>query len=150
MTGILYPDERPQVHRQSSIDQFGQYLSVWRKGGWAPIVFDKLDSIGTCSGIKNHPVIISWDPIGYVYPESHCTYEKDTWVTVDKRGVELAPLPECMGGKGELYERFVDKDSFVNFDTVNGVDSSLGVHQTKTLRVGLDLVKASETLPAVD
>lgn len=144
MTGILYPDEQPQVHRQSSIDQFGQYISIWTKGGWAPIVFDKLDSIGTCSGIKSHPAIISWDPIGYIYPEGHCTYHSDKFIVVDKYGVEQKVLPECMG-EG-FYETFNNSNSFIDFDA----GTSLGVHQAKTLRVGLDLVKASDTLPAVD
>lgn len=145
MRETLYPDENPQVHRRSSIDQFGEYLSVYKQGGWAPIIFDKLDGIGTCSGIKSHPVVVTWDPIGYVFPESHCTYENDTWITVDKKGVETVPLPECMG-PGGFYERYIDKNAFIGFDT----NASLGVHNKKRLRVGTDLCLASETLPAVD
>lgn len=146
---ILYSSEQPQVYRRSSIDQFSNYLSTWAKGGWAPIVFDKLDSIGTCSGIKSHPIIISWDPVGYIFPEAHCTYVNDKFITVDKKGGEMALLPECQG-PGGFYERFIDKRAFVNFDAVDGVDSSLGIHQTKTLRTGLDYVEALETLPVVD
>ena len=57
---ILYPDEgSEQVHRHSSIDQFRGFLSVMKKGGWAPIVFDQLDGIN-CEDIVSHPVIISF------------------------------------------------------------------------------------------
>lgn len=145
MRKTLYPDESPQVHRRSSIDQFGGYLSTYRQGGWAPIVFDKLDGIGTCSGIKSHPVVITWDPIGYTFPEAHCTYTHDTFIYVDKEGVEQKPLPSCFGGSGEFYEEFIRSNSFINFD-----DSSLGVHNETTTRVGLDYVLADETLPATD
>lgn len=146
MRETLYPDEQPQVHRQSSIDQFGKYLSVYKKGGWAPIVFDKLDGIGECSGIKSHPVVISWDPVGYVFPEAHCTYVSDKFIVTDKQGVEYKKLPECQGGNGELYPVFIDSYAFTNFSD----DSSLGVHQTKTLRTGLSYCLADETLPAAD
>lgn len=145
MRELLLPDEKPQVHRRSSIDQFGQYVSIWKQGGFAPIVFDKLDGIGTCSGIKSHPVIISWDPVGYVFPEKHCTYVSDKFITVDKHGVETVQLPECMG-PGGFYERFIDKRAFVNFDG----DASLGIHNRKELRVGTDLCLADETLPAIE
>lgn len=148
MAEILYPDEgKESVKRHSSIDQFECFLSAWKQGGWAPIVFDKIDSIGTCSGIKSHPVAISWgDDLGYIYPEGRCTYESDKWVTVDKQGVEQKPLPECFGGDGEFYDAFVDKRAFLNFDTA----SALGTHNKKSLRVGLSYVKANQTLPPVE
>lgn len=143
---ILYPDEKEQVHRHSSIDQFRGFLSVMKKGGWAPIVFDQLDGI-TCDGIKTHPVVISWgNDIGYIYPEAHCTYTSSKWIYFDKEGVEQRLLPECMGGGGEVYEYFLKSNSFVNFDN----DSSLGSVDYKRLRKGLDYVLAEETLPAVD
>lgn len=145
MAEILYPDENPQVNRHSSIDQFGKYVSTWKQGGLAPIVFDQIDGI-TCGKIKSHKMIITWDPIGYAFPEGHCTYFSDKFVTVDKKGVEQVQLPECMGGTGEFFERWVDKKAFINFD--NG--TSLGVHNKKTLRVGLSYVTADKTLPAVD
>ncbi len=139
---ILYPVEDAQVRRYSSIDQFGQFVSAWKQGGWAPIVFDQLDGI-TCDEIKTHPVIIEWSGLGYVFPEGRCTYSSDHFIYVDKQGVEQKLLPECMGGKGEFYDYYVNKSSFVNFDN----DASLGVHNTKRLRVGLDYVIANETLP---
>lgn len=144
---MLYPDERnEQVHRHSSIDQFGEFLSVMKKGGWAPIVFDQLDGI-TCETIISHPVIISWgSDIGYVFPEAHCTYASDKFVYFDKEGVEQRLLPECFGGGGELYDTFIKSNSFLNFDG----DSSLGSHNKKQLRVGLSYVTADNTLPAVD
>lgn len=148
MAGVLYPDEsKESVKRRSSIDQFEGFLSTWKQGGWAPIVFDKIDGIRTCGGIKSHPVALSWgDDLGYIYPEGRCEYDSDHWVTLDKYGVEQVPLPECFGGDGEFYDRFVDKRSFVNFDG----DSSLGVHNKTKLRVGLSYVKADQTLPPAE
>lgn len=143
---ILYPDEHDQVHRHSSIDQFRGFLSTMVKGGWAPIVFDQLDRIN-CETVISHPVIISFGgDVGYVFPEAHCTYASDHFVYFDKEGVEKKLLPECFGGGGELYDAFVKSNSFVNFDD----DSSVGTHNTKTLRTGLSYVLADENLPAVD
>ena len=143
---MLYPDEHETVHRHSSIDQFRGYLSTYRKGGWAPIVFDQLDGID-CEGTHTHPVIISMDDeIGYVFPEAHCVYASDHFIYLDKEGVEQKLLPECFGGGGEFYDSFVKSNSFVSFDD----GSSLGVHQNKTLRAGLSYVLADETLPAVE
>ena len=144
---ILYPDEgNEQVHRHSSIDQFRGFLSVMKKGGWAPIVFDQLDGIN-CETVISHPVIISFgDDVGYIFPEAHCTYASDHFVYFDKEGVEQKLLPECFGGGGEFYDTFIKSNSFVNFDD----DSSVGVHNTKKLRTGLSYVLADETLPAVD
>lgn len=144
---ILYPVNDAQVHRHSSIDQFKGFLSTWKQGGWAPIVFDQLDGI-TCETVKTHPVVISFEetPIGYVYPEGKCVYSSDRFVYFDKEGVEQRVLPSMFGGNGELYETFVNSNSFINFDD----DTSLGVHNETPLRVGLDYVLASETLPPVE
>lgn len=147
---MLYPDEsNEQIHRHSSIDQFKGFLSVMVKGGWAPIVFDQLDGI-TCETIFSHPVIISFgDDVGYVFPEAHCTYTSDKFIYVDKEGVEQRPLPACFGEGGFFYDEFIKSNSFVNFDGPDG-GSSLGVHQTKTLRTGLSYVLADQTLPPVE
>lgn len=147
MDGILYPVEDAQVHRHSSINQFGEdFLSAWKKGGWAPIVFDQLDYIN-CEGAHSHPVAISWGgDLGYVFPEAHCKYSSDHFIYVDKEGVEQKLLPECMGGRGEFYDVYVNQSSFINFDN----NTSLGVHNDVELRTGLSYVKADETLPAVD
>lgn len=144
---ILYPDEgNEQVHRHSSIDQFKGFLSVMKKGGWAPIVFDQLDGIN-CETIISHPIIISWgDDLGYIFPEAHCSYASDKFVYFDKKGVRHRVLPECFGGGGEMYEEFINANTFVNFDN----DTSVGSHNTLRLRTGLDYVIADETLPAVD
>lgn len=144
---ILYPDEgNEQVHRHSSIDQFRGFLSVMKKGGWAPIVFDQLDGIN-CEDIVSHPVIISFgDDIGYVFPEAHCTYASDHFVYFDKEGVEQKLLPECFGGGGEFYDKFIKSNTFVNFDD----DTSVGVHNRKQLRTGLSYVLADESLPPAD
>lgn len=144
---ILYPDEKnKQLYRHSSIDQFKDFISVYKKGGWSPIIFDQLDSI-VCETIKTHPVIISFNnDTGYIFPEAHCTYSSDHFIYVDKEGVEQRLLPECFGGKGEFYNEFVKGNSFINFDGPNG-GSSAGVHQTKTLRTGLAYVLSDKTLP---
>ena len=141
---MLYPDEKPMVKRHSSIDQFRDFLSVMKKGGWTPIVFDQLDGI-VCETVKSHSVVISFgDDIGYVFPEAHCSYTSDKFVYFDKNGVEHKLLPECMGGKGEFYELFVKSNLFVNFDN----DTSVGTSSVNRLRVGLDYVLSDETLPA--
>lgn len=143
---ILYPIEDEQVHRHSSIDQFGEFISVWKQGGWAPLVFDQLDGI-TCDKVKTHPVIISWgDDLGYIFPEAQCTFASDKFIYFDKNGVEQKLLPECMGGKGEFYDYYVNKSTFLNFNP----NDSLGVHNTKRTRVGLSYVKADKTLTPVD
>lgn len=144
---ILYPDEKnEQVHRHSSIDQFKGFLSVVVKGGWAPIVFDQLDGIN-CEDIASHPVIISFgDDVGYVFPEAHCSYASDKFVTFDKEGVEQKLLPECFGGGGDWYQEYVRKNTFVNFDS----DDSIGVHNRKRLRTGLDFCLADHNLPPVE
>lgn len=146
MAEVLLPNEKPQVHRHSSIDQFDGFLSKWTQGGPAPIVFDMIDGI-TCETIKSHPVVIDLcgDSLGYVYPEAHCTYVSDKFITVDKEGIEQVVLPSIFGGNGELIDVYTNKTAFVNFD-----NSSLGVRNRSQLRTGLDYVKASETLPAVD
>lgn len=139
---ILYPVDDAQVHRHSSIDQFRGFLSVMKKGGWAPIVFDQLDGIN-CETIKHHPVILSFgNDIGYVFPEAHCTYASDKFVYFDKSGVEQRVLPPCFGEGGEFYDVFVKSNSFVNFD-----DDSVGSHNIKQLRTGLSYITADETLP---
>lgn len=146
MAQILYPTNDAQVHRHSSIDQFRDFFSVMVQGGWSPIVFDQLDGIH-CTEMKTHPVIISWgNDLGYVFPDAHCSYASDHFVTVDKRGVEEHLLPTCMGGTGEMYQSFIDANAFVNFDD----DTSLGVHNKKHLRVGLSYCLADETLPPVE
>ena len=144
---ILYPDDREKgAKRKSSIDQFAGFLSVYERGGWAPIVFEQLDGIGECSGIKSHPVIISLsDDIGYIFPEAHCSYTSDKFIYFDKEAVEQKPLPSCFGGGGEFYDAYTRKNTFVNFDN----DSSLGLHNRQELRTGLNYALCDENLPPV-
>lgn len=142
---ILYPDDgKESVQRHSSIDQFRNFISVWKEGGWAPILFDQLDGI-MCDTVKSHPTIITFEekPIGYIFPERRCTYSSDHFITADKVKVEEKLLPECYGGKGELYATWFNKRAFINFDG----DVSLGLHNKTTLRTGLDYVICDETLP---
>lgn len=143
---ILYATNDAQVHRHSSLDQFKDgFLSAWKQGGWAPILFDQLDSIGECSGIKSHPVIVSFGyDLGYIFPEKKCTYVSDRFIYFDKQGVEQRVLPECFG-EG-FYDKWIDASIFVNFDSNN----SVGTHNEATLRIGVDYVKADESLPPVE
>lgn len=143
---ILYPVNDAQVHRHSSIDQFRGFLSVMKKGGWAPIVFDQLDGIN-CQTVISHPVVISWDgDLGYVYPEAHCSYASDHFVYFDENGTVEKALPECFGEGGGFYQEFINANSFVNFDD----GTSLGSHNILRTRTGLSYVTADETLPPVD
>ena len=143
MAETLYADECPQVKISSSIDQFKEYVSAWKQGGLAPIVFDQLDYIGDCSGVHSHPVAITFGDNEYVYPEGRCVYFSDKFVYTDKEGVEHRLLPECMGGKGEMYETFISSNNFINFDD----NTSLGIRSKAALRVGLSMVRAKESLP---
>lgn len=146
MAEVLLPSEKPQVKRRSSIDQFKGTLSVWKQGGWAPVAFDQLDGI-VCETIKTHPAILSLDEndIGYIFPEAHCTYVSDRFVYFDKEGVEQRLLPACFGGKGEFYDEYIYKNTFVNAD----FDTSVGTHNKIQLRGGLSYCLADENLPAV-
>lgn len=144
MANILYPEEHDKVKRRSSIDQFANYLAVMKQGGWAPIVFDQLDGI-TCDTIKTHPVVISWDDVNYVFPESRCDYPFDEFITFDKDEVEQIALPPEFGGEGELIDVFSSSNQFVNIGA-----SSVGSHNIKRTRVGASYVLSDETLPAVE
>lgn len=145
MAKVLIASESPKVNRHSSIDQFRGFLSVMTKGGWTPIVFDQLDGI-TCDQIKSHPVILSFGgDVGYVFPEAHCTYVTDKYLTYNKHELQEKRLPEIFGGQGEFYQEFVKADSFVNFD-----NAALGVTEVRQLRTGLSYVLADKNLPATD
>lgn len=142
---ILLPDEHPTIHRHSSLDQYRNFLSVMKQGGWAPIVFDQLDSIH-CDTVKSHPVIISFgNDVGYHFKDAECSYTSDKFVYFDKDGVEQRLLPECMGGKGEFYDFYFKGYSFVNYSD----DSSVGTHSRIKLRVGTDYIISDEILPPV-
>lgn len=146
VTKMLYSDENSNVRRHSSLDQYRGFLAVAKKGGWAPIVFEQLDGI-TCETLHTHPVILSFgSDLGYHFPEASCSYLSEKFVHFDKRTVEQALLPECMGGTGEFYEYFVDANAFINFDNA----TSVGTKDVVKLRVGLDYVRADEILPSSD
>jgi hypothetical protein len=114
-----------------------------KQGGWAPIVFDQLDSIH-CDTVKSHPVIISFgNDVGYHFKDAECSYTSDKFVYFDKDGVEQRLLPECMGGKGEFYDFYFKGYSFVNYSD----DSSVGTHSRIKLRVGTDYIISDEILP---
>lgn len=146
---ILPADETITVRNHSSIDQYKGFLSVMTKGGYTPIQFDSLDGIN-CNQIKSRPIIISYGDIGYHYQDAECTYLSDLYVLFDREGVELVPLNECQGGKGEFYERYYRTRSFVNVDGGDSYGNSLGTRNEITLRVGLNYIVADEKLPYVD
>ena len=141
---ILPADDTVTVKRHSSINQYRGFLSVIKRGGNSPIMFDSLDGI-SCNDIKSRKIIISYDDLGYHYEDGKCVYLSDLYVLFDREGVELAPLSECQGGKGEFFERYYRTRSFVNSG-----DSSLGVHNKQELRVGTGYLIADEFLPPVD
>lgn len=141
---ILFADEDITVRRHSSIDQYKGMLSVMKKGGYTPIRFDSLDGIN-CERVLSHPIIISYGDIGYHYKDAECKYASDMYFLFDRETTELVPLECWHGGNGEFYERFVKSHSFVNLD-----NASLGLHNTKELRVGTSYVLADEFLPPVD
>lgn len=146
---MLYSDENPMVHRHSSIDQYKGFLSVEQKGGWSPIVFDQLDGI-RCETVLSHPVIISLGgDIGYHFDDAECSYASDHFIYFDKEGVEEELLPECFGGGGETYVKFIKSNIFVNFDGPDG-GNSVGVHNETTLRVGTSYCLAENTLPPAE
>ena len=135
--------DETNLHRYSSVDQYGSFLSVKKGGVNIPLRFDSLDWIN-CDGIKTHPVIISdGSDIGFNYPIGHYTYFTDTYLIVDRNEVVVKKLPEWYGAG--WYEKALREKNFVNFD-----GSSLGERNRVDLRIGLDYATADEILDDSD
>lgn len=142
---ITYLNDADQTdtHRHSSIDQYGNFLSVKKGGVNVPIRFDSLDWIN-CEGIKTHPIIISdGTDIGFNFPVGHYSYITDDYIVMDRKEVVVKQMPEWFG-KG-WYEKALNEKVFTNFD--NG---SLGMRNKVNLRIGLDYVLTDDILDDSD
>lgn len=135
-------DERT-IERKSSIYQFEGFLAVRKGDEWVPIQYDVLDAI-RCNRVEAHKAVLTNKPyIGYVYPTKKCRYVSDSYVAGDEKGTELLPLPEFYGTG--FYENAYNREFLVN-----GANGALGVHNDITLTVGLDYVKAKDSLEPID
>lgn len=131
------------IHRHSSVDQYGAFLSVKKGGVNIPLRFDSLDWIN-CEGIKTHPIIVSdGTDLGFHFPVGHYTYFTDTYLIMDHKEVVVKKLPEWYGTG--WYEKALNKKMFTNFD-----DGSLGERNRVDLRIGLDYVTVDEVLDDSD
>ena len=135
--------DETDIHRHSSINQYGGFLSVKKGGVNIPLRFDSLDWIN-CDGVKTHPIIVSdGNDLGYHFPVGHYTYFTDDYLIVDRKEVVVKKLPKWYG-EG-WYEKMEQEKDFVNFD--NG---SLGFRDRVDLRIGLDYITADEVLDDSD
>ena len=135
--------DETNIHRHSSVNQYGNFLAVQKGGVNIPLRFDKLDWIN-CDGIKTHSVIISdGDDIGYHFPVGHYTYFTDDYLIMDRNEVVVKKLPKWHG-EG-WYEKALNEKVFTNFD-----GASLGERNRVDLRIGLDYILADETLDSAD
>ena len=142
-TEYLNDADETNIHRHSSVNQYGNFLAVQKGGVNIPLRFDKLDWIN-CDGIKTHSVIISdGDDIGYHFPVGHYTYFTDDYLIMDRNEVVVKKLPKWYG-EG-WYEKALNEKVFTNFD-----GASLGERNRVDLRVGLDYILADETLDSAD
>lgn len=131
------------IHRHSSVNQYGGFLAVKKGGVNIPLRFDSLDWID-CEGIKTHPIIVSdGTDIGYNFPVGHYTYFTDDYLIMDRKEVTIQKLPKWYG-EG-WYEKALNEKVFTNFD-----DGSLGVRNRVDLRIGLDYATADEYLDSAD
>lgn len=145
MADVVYLDDADEsdIHRYSSINQYGAFLSVKKGGVEIPLRFDKIDWID-CGKLKTHPVIISdGTDIGFDFPVGHYTYFTNTYYIMDRKEVVVKELPEWFG-KG-WYEKALNERVFTNFD-----GHSLGETNQVNLRIGYDYVKSDDVLDSSD
>ena len=140
---ILKSSDDRRIEVKSSIDQYKNFLSVFKQGGWIPISYDVLESL-TCDGAKSHKAIMTDDENwnGYHYPIAVCRKGRTNYLVTDKQGVELRDLP-CWQGKGK-YEQYVDECRVTNAD-----NEAVGVANRVKYRIGLDYYLAKKTLPVI-
>lgn len=138
----LYATNDARLKRLSSIDQHKDKLSVYSQGGWLPISYDVIKSIG-CDGIKSYRAMLSLnvDDIGYTFPEAYCARPKDNYILTEGLGTEKKELPPEYG-EG-FYEAYSSEDRITNAD--NG---ALGQHHKGIERIGLDYYRTEDILPA--
>lgn len=125
---------------KSSTSQYKDHtLSVYKAGRYVPISFDKIDYID-CDKVVSHRVIVTDSPeLPYEYPVGHCTFFSDLYVTFDKEGEEIKPLP-CWFGDG-WYREYVKARAYVNAD-----NAALGTHNEQRVDIGLHYVEATDTI----
>lgn len=138
---MLPAEDREQVKRYSSIDQYKCMLHVIEKGETLPITFDYLDKIDCKGRITSHKIIVKvGDWAGIHFPVATKKYRHT----------------EILIGDYEDSEFYRDEDGELHEQTealkvaVGGNGSLLGLTQEKELRVGLDYVWGDKTLEAVD
>lgn len=141
---ILKASDDRRLEEKSSIDQYKNFLSVYRQGGWVPIAYDVLESIG-CDGARTHRAIMTDDKDwgGYHYPVATCRRLRGKHLLTDHQGTELKDLPEWQGeGK---YEDFVDELRITNAD-----NEAVGTADQVSYKVGLNYYACKKTAPAVE
>lgn len=145
MSNTVYLDDADEsdIHRHSSINQYGSFLAVKKGGVNVPLRFDKLDWIN-CEGIKTHPIIVSdGTDIGYHFPVGHYTYFTDTYLTMDRKEVVVEKLPEWFGMG--WYEKALNEKVYTNFD-----GHALGERNRVELRIGQDYILSDDMLDDAD
>lgn len=140
---ILKSSDDRQIEVKSSIDQYKNFLSVFKQGGWIPISYDVLESI-TCDGVASHKAIMTDDKDwnGYHYPIATCHKVRGRYLVTDNQGIELKDLPEWQG-KGQ-YQAWVDDRRVTNAD-----NEAVGTISKVKYRIGLDYYKAKKNLTPV-
>lgn len=141
---LLEASDDRRIEKSSSIDQYKNFLSVFRQGGWVPISYDVLESIG-CDGARTHRAIVTDDKNwnGYHYPIAYCKRRRDEYLLSDFQGTVSKDLPKWQG-RGQ-YEEFVDEQRLTNAD-----NEAVGTANVVTYKVGLDVYACKDTLPAVE
>lgn len=140
---ILKSSDDRRIEVKSSIDQYKNFLSVFKQGGWIPISYDVLESV-TCDGVTSHKAIVTDDENwnGYHYPIATCRKVNGKYLVSDKEGIELKDLP-CWQGKGK-YEVYVNDHRITNAD-----NEAVGTANAVRFRIGLDYYVAKKTLTPV-
>lgn len=146
----LVDNDIEPVRRESSINQYDNFLGVMHNGMFCPIVFDFMDGI-VCGKIHSHKVIVHFgDWIGYHYPIKKCRYTKRTYVIGQDIGEGIHVLPEQFGcgdyWHNNFYEEKHNRKGYMKGD--NG--TLVGYQTDKELTIGLDYVAAKDELEAVD
>ena len=141
---ILKASDDRQIEVKSSINQYRNFLSVFKQGGWIPISYDVLESL-TCDGATSHKAIMTDDKDwnGYHYPIATCLQLRGAYLTTDKKGVEMRDLPRWQG-EGQ-YGQYVDEQRITNAD-----NEAVGVINDVKYRIGLDIYTCKKTLPAIE
>lgn len=132
-------DEHRTVTKSSIAQHKGDTFAVFHNGEYVPIEFDFIDYIDCDRMVSHRTTITDSDELPYAYPVGHCTYLSDIYVTTDKFGEEVKPLP-CWFGDG-WYREYVNARTYVNFD-----DQAFGTRNAQHVDIGLHYVEATDTI----